>query len=127
MIVTRLDLLGTQRDGQHKEVTAGLGMHLNRRVARGGVNLLSPAASKKMGVVAAIAEIERDFRMEQIQSSLRRANAKLKVLGPPQAFGGDQNTDVLRRRARAETLATVAGALMASRAIATCGSDGAAA
>ena len=76
LIVTKLDRLG--RNAMDVRATAerlageGIRVHC---LALGGVDLTSPAGKMTMGVIAAVAEFERDLLIERTQSGLSRAKA----------------------------------------------------
>lgn len=53
-----------------------------------------------MGVIAAVAEFERDLLMERTQAGLQRAKASGKTLGRPQALTGDQQKEIITVRAK---------------------------
>ena len=54
-------------------------------LALGGVDLTSAAGKMTMGVLASVAEFERDLLVERTQAGLARAKAAGKVLGRPAA------------------------------------------
>lgn len=86
LVVTKLDRLGRNAlDVQQtvKELEAkGIRVHC---LALGGVDLTSAAGKMTMGVLAAVAEFERDLLIERTQAGLERAKAAGKVLGRPAA------------------------------------------
>lgn len=58
-------------------------------LALGGMDLCSTAGKMTMGLIAAVAEFERDILIERTQSGLRRAVEEGKQLGrPPICRGG---------------------------------------
>lgn len=57
-----------------------------RCLALGGADLISPAGKMTMGVIAAVAEFERDLLIERTQSGLSRAKSKGKTLDLPKAL-----------------------------------------
>lgn len=69
-----------------------------------------------MGVIAAVAEFERDLLVERTQSGLARAKAEGKTLGRPKALDDARRQEVLQRLAVGGALAAVARALKTSRA-----------
>lgn len=117
LVVTKLDRLGRNAMDVRAtvEALAGLGVRVHC-LALGGVDLTSPAGKMTMGVIAAVAEFERDLLVERTQSGLARAKAQGKTLGRPQALSSDQRKDVLQRLAAGEAVAAVARALKTSRA-----------
>jgi len=54
-------------------------------LALGGVDLTSAAGKMTMGVLAAVAEFERDLLIERTQAGLERAKKDGKTLGRPTA------------------------------------------
>jgi putative DNA-invertase from lambdoid prophage Rac len=116
LIVTKLDRLG--RNAMDVRSTVGVLTGMGVRVhclALGGVDLTSPAGKMTMGVIAAVAEFERDLLIERTQSGLARAKAAGVVLGRPQALRDDQRLDALKRLCQGETVAAVARVLKTSR------------
>lgn len=84
LVVTKLDRLGrnaidVQQTVQQLEA-AGIRVHC---LALGGVDLTSPSGKMTMGVLAAVAEFERDLLIERTQAGLDRAKAAGKTLGRP--------------------------------------------
>ena len=96
------------------EALTGLGVRVHC-LALGGVDLTSPAGKMTMGVIAAVAEFERDWLIERTQSGLARAKAKGKALGRPPALTPTQIAEVRRRLTAGETIAAVARALKTNR------------
>lgn len=91
LVVTKLDRLGRNamdvRATVERLSAAGIRVHC---LALGGMDLASPAGKMTMGVIAAVAEFERDLLIERTQSGLRRAAAEGKRLGRPRAVTIDQ-------------------------------------
>lgn len=87
LVVTKLDRLGRNAMDVRATVEAltGLGVRVHC-LALGGVDLTSAAGKMTMGVLAAVAEFERDLLIERTQSGLARAKAAGKPLGRPQAL-----------------------------------------
>lgn len=84
LVVTKLDRLGRDtidlmQTVQHLEAK-GVRVHC---LALGGVDLTSAAGKMTMGVLAAVAQFERDQLIERTQSGLQRAKAEGKILGRP--------------------------------------------
>jgi putative DNA-invertase from lambdoid prophage Rac len=117
LIVTKLDRLGRNAMDVRATVEAldarGVKVHC---LALGGVDLTSPAGKMTMGVIAAVAEFERDLLIERTQAGLKRAKAEGKSLGRPAALSPDQRRDVLARRAAGESLGAIAKLYKVSRA-----------
>jgi putative DNA-invertase from lambdoid prophage Rac len=68
-----------------------------------------------MGVIAAVAEFERDLLVERTQAGLARAKAEGKALGRPSALSAGQVTEVAHRLANGEAVAAIARAMGTSR------------
>lgn len=73
-------------------------------LALGGVDLPSPAGKMTIGVIAAVAEFERDFLIERTQSGLRRAIAGGKGLGRKPALKAEQQEAIRQRRSSGVSL-----------------------
>ncbi len=117
LVVTKLDRLGRNAMDVRAtvEALAGLGVRVHC-LALGGVDLTSPAGKMTMGVIAAVAEFERDLLVERTQSGLARAKAEGKTLGRPKALNDAKRQEVLQRLAAGEAVIAVARALKTSRA-----------
>jgi putative DNA-invertase from lambdoid prophage Rac len=117
LIVTKLDRLGRNamdvRATVDRLAADGIRVHC---LALGGVDLTSPAGRMTMGVIAAVAEFERDLLIERTQSGLARAKASGKALGRPQALTGDQQKEILAARAQGVSLGLLAQRYGVSRA-----------
>lgn len=117
LIVTKLDRLG--RNAMDLRATVERLAHEGVRVhclALGGVDLTSAAGKMTMGVIAAVAEFERDLLIERTQSGLQRAKAAGKTLGRPQALTVDQQQDIRRKRGEGVSLGILAKEYKVSRA-----------
>ncbi|MGV8843835.1 MAG: recombinase family protein [Pseudomonas sp.] len=86
LVVTKLDRLGRNSIDVQTTVnllaTRGIRVHC---LALGGVDLTSPSGQMTMGVLAAVAQFERDLLIERTSAGLQRAKSEGKVLGRPQA------------------------------------------
>jgi len=86
LVVTKLDRLGRNaidvQSTVHMLERKGIRVHC---LALGGVDLTSPAGKMTMGVLAAVAEFERDLLIERTQAGLSRAKSEGKILGRPAA------------------------------------------
>jgi putative DNA-invertase from lambdoid prophage Rac len=69
-----------------------------------------------MGVIAAVAEFERDLLVERTQAGLSRAKAEGKALGRPSSLTAEQLTEVRRKRSEGVSLGALAKAYGVSRA-----------
>ncbi|MCE1061454.1 recombinase family protein [Pseudomonas alloputida] len=91
LLVTKLDRLG--RNAMDVRITVELLATRNIKVhclALGGVDLTSPAGKMTMGVIAAVAEFERDLLIERTNAGLSRAKSQGKKLGRPAAASAEQ-------------------------------------
>jgi putative DNA-invertase from lambdoid prophage Rac len=106
LVVTKLDRLGRNAIDVAQTVAkmeaTGVRVHC---LALGGVDLTSPAGKMTMGVIAAVAQFERDLIIERTQAGLERAKADGKVLGRPAVLDAPRRAAV---RADLEAGATVA-------------------
>lgn len=117
LIVTKLDRLGRNamdvRGTVDRLAAEGIRVHC---LALGGVDLTSPAGKMTMGVIAAVAEFERDLLIERTQAGLSRAKASGKTLGRPQALSLDQQQEIRAARAEGASLGAMAAKYGVSRA-----------
>ena len=98
LIVTKLDRLG--RNAMDVQATVGALEAKGVRVhclALGGIDLTSPAGKMTMGVIAAVAQFERDLLIERTQSGLARAKADGKTLGRKAKLTTEQQQSVRDR------------------------------
>ncbi|MET3461441.1 recombinase family protein [Variovorax atrisoli] len=116
LVVTKLDRLGRNAMDVRATVEAltGLGVRVHC-LALGGVDLTSAAGKMTMGVIAAVAEFERDLLVERTQAGLARAKAEGKALGRPSALSAAQVAEVGQRLAAGEAIAAIARAMGTSR------------
>lgn len=117
LIVTKLDRLG--RNAMDLRATVDMLASHGVRVhclALGGVDLTSAAGRMTMGVIAAVAEFERDLLIERTQAGLSRAKAAGKALGRPQALTKEQQAAILAARAEGASLGVLAKEYGVSRA-----------
>lgn len=109
LLVTKLDRLGRNamdvRASVERLAKAGVRVHC---LALGGVDLTSAAGKMTMGVIAAVAEFERDLLIERTQSGLKRAKAAGKQLGRPSLLSDEQQREVMEGRARGASLGALA-------------------
>lgn len=117
LIVTKLDRLGRNamdvRATVEKLSSMGVRVHC---LALGGVDLTSAAGKMTMGVIAAVAEFERDLLVERTHSGLSRARAEGKSLGRPSALTPAQQATVRERRAQGASLGVLSKEYGVSRA-----------
>ena len=100
LIVTKLDRLGRNamdvRATVDRLAVDGVRVHC---LALGGVDLTSAAGRMTMGVIAAVAEFERDLLIERTQAGLNRAKAAGRILGRPQSLSKAQQAAIMEARA----------------------------
>ena len=116
LIVTKLDRLGRNAMDVRATVErlAAIGVRVHC-LALGGVDLTSPAGRMTMGVIAAVAEFERDLLIERTQSGLTRAKAQGKVLGRPKSINAEDSKQVIDRLKNGEAVAALAREYRTSR------------
>lgn len=68
-----------------------------------------------MGVIAAVAEFERDLLIERTQAGLTRAKAEGKTLGRKPSLNWDQYNTVMQRISEGATVAAIAREFDTSR------------
>ena len=109
LIVTKLDRLGRNAMDVRATVErlAAIGVRVHC-LALGGVDLTSPAGRMTMGVIAAVAEFERDLLVERTQSGLSRAKAQGKLLGRPKSIDQEASKQVVERLKAGEAVAALA-------------------
>lgn len=109
LLVTKLDRLGRNAMDVRATVdalaTLGVRVHC---LALGGTDLTSPAGKMTMGVIAAVAEFERDLLVERTQAGLSRAKAEGRVLGRPAALTAEQRAAILSARYAGQSLGVLA-------------------
>lgn len=109
LIVTKLDRLG--RNAMDVRATVerlkSEGIKVNC-LALGDMDLTSTAGKMTMGVIAAVAEFERDLLIERTQSGLDRAKAAGKVLGRKPALTAQQREEVLQKRGAGSSVRALA-------------------
>ncbi len=109
LVVTKLDRLG--RNAMDVRSTVERLAELQVRVhclALGGVDLTSAAGKMTMGVIAAVAEFERDLLIERTQAGLVRAKAQGKKLGRPSSLTTEQQDTVRLQRSKGVSLGSLA-------------------
>ena len=117
LIVTKLDRLGRNAMDVRATVDAlaALGVRVHC-LALGGVDLTSPAGKMTMGVIAAVAEFERDLLVERTQAGLSRAKAEGRSLGRPATLSASQHQAILTARKSGQSLGMLAKQYGVSRA-----------
>lgn len=109
LVVTKLDRLGRNAMDVRStvEALAGVGIRVHC-LALGGMDLTSPAGKMTMGVIAAVAEFERDLLIERTQAGLARAKAEGKTVGRPATFSPEKAAEVRTKLAQGESVAALA-------------------
>jgi len=117
LIVTKLDRLGRNamdvRSTVDNLAQGGVKVHC---LALGGVDLTSAAGKMTMGVIAAVAEFERDLLVERTQAGLSRAKAEGKTLGRPSSLTAEQQIMIRSQRSQGLSLGALAAEYGVSRA-----------
>jgi putative DNA-invertase from lambdoid prophage Rac len=117
LVVTKLDRLGRNAMDVRATVEAlaaeGVRVHC---LALGGVDLTSAAGKMTMGVIAAVAEFERDLLIERTQAGLQRAKAAGKALGRPSSLSAELQALIRHRRSQGLSLGALAREYGVSRA-----------
>jgi putative DNA-invertase from lambdoid prophage Rac len=117
LIVTKLDRLGRNAMDVRSTVDSlaqeGVKVHC---LALGGVDLTSAAGKMTMGVIAAVAEFERDLLVERTQAGLSRAKAEGKTLGRPSSLTAEQQAIIRSQRSQGLSLGALAVQYGVSRA-----------
>jgi putative DNA-invertase from lambdoid prophage Rac len=116
LVVTKLDRLGRNAMDVRATVTAlatmGVRVHC---LALGGVDLTSPAGKMTMGVIASVAEFERDLLIERTNAGLDRARAQGAKFGRPSALSATQQAEALKRLSAGENVSQLAREYKTSR------------
>ena len=109
LLVTKLDRLGRNamdvRATVERLSASKIKVHC---LALGGVDLTSAAGRMTMGVIAAVAEFERDLLIERTQSGLRRAKENGTRLGRPPALSDADQREVILKRLAGASLGSLA-------------------
>ena len=116
LIVTKLDRLGRNVMDVLTSVQRLASMKVKVHcLALGGVDLTSSAGKMTMGLIAVMAEFERDLLVERTQAGLSRAKAQGKVLGRPRSVDAQASKLVMERLKRGEAVAALAREFGTSR------------
>ena len=117
LVVTKLDRLG--RNSIDVQTTVKRLDEMGVRVhclALGGVDLTSPAGKMTMGVIAAVAQFEKDLLIERTLAGQARAKAEGKKFGRPAVLTEEGRAKALQRLADGGSISAVAREMKASRA-----------
>lgn len=116
LVVTKLDRLGRNAMDVRATVehlaTQGVKVHC---LALGGIDLTSAAGKMTMGVIAAVAEFERDLLIERTQAGITRAKAAGTHCGRPKALSAQAEGQVAERLAGGAAVAALAREFGTSR------------
>lgn len=109
LIVTKLDRLGRNAMDLRSTVDrlAGEGIRVYC-LALGGMDLTSAAGKMTMGVLAAVAEFERDLLIERTNAGLVRSRAKGTKMGRREALSEKQQAEVLKQLADGTSVSKLA-------------------
>lgn len=117
LVVTKLDRLGRNAMDLRATVSrleqSGVRVHC---LALGGMDLTSPAGKMTMGVIAAVAEFERDLLIERTHAGLARAKKDGKRFGRPPALDDESRALARSMLAAGVPVSEVARDLGTSRA-----------
>lgn len=109
LVVTKLDRLG--RNAMDVRATVerltGMGVRVHC-LALGGVDLTSAAGKMTMGVIAAVAEFERDLLVERTQAGLTSAKGEGRTLGRKPVLSPEKQREVCQRIMAGESLSKIA-------------------
>ncbi|GAB2875714.1 recombinase family protein [Paraburkholderia jirisanensis] len=118
VIVTKLDRLG--RNAMDVRSTVDLLTEMGVRVhclALGGVDLTSAAGKMTMGVLAAVAEFERDLLVERTKAGLERAKLEGRTAGRKAVLSDAQQALVLEKLEQGASVASLAREMNVTRQI----------
>src|SRR4051812_3165296 len=116
LIVTKMDRLGRNAIDLARTVERLAEMEVRGHCpALGGVHLPSAAGKMTMGVIAAVAQFERDLLIGRTQSGLERARAEGAVLGRPVILDGSTRAAVREELAGGASVSAVARRYATSR------------
>lgn len=118
VVVTKLDRLGRNamdvRNTVENFTTMGVKVHC---LALGGLDLTSAAGKMTMGVIAAIAEFERDMLIERTNAGIARAKAQGTHCGRPPSLDEDTRAVALARIQDGESIASISRDLSVTRQV----------
>ena len=117
LVVTKLDRLG-RNSIDVQQMVAKLAEHGVRVhcLALGSVDLTSPAGKMTMGVIAAVAQFEKDLLIERTLAGQARARAEGRKFGRKPVLDSEGRAKALRRLAAGASISAVAREMKASRA-----------
>ena len=103
-----LDVISTLRDLAAREIKVKV-------LALGDVDLTSTAGKAVVGILAVVAEMERDLLVERTQAGLARAKAEGTQLGRPSKTSEEDRQEIIRRLSRGDTVSQIAKDYSVSR------------
>ena len=117
LVVTKLDRLGRNAMDVRAtvEALASMGVRVHC-LALGGVDLTSPAGKMTMGVIAAVAEFERDLLIERTLSGQARARAAGTHMGRPAKTSTADRDAILSALAKGASVSSLSVQYKVSRA-----------
>ncbi|WP_233831776.1 recombinase family protein [Paraburkholderia sp. ZP32-5] len=116
LVVTKLDRLG--RNAMDVRATVEYLTEIGVRVhclALGGVDLTSAAGKMTMGVLCAVAELERDLLIERTQAGIARARGEGKAFGRPSALTSEQQAEAHQKLTAGVSVSQIARDYQTSR------------
>ena len=117
LVVTKLDRLGRNAMDVRATVDALAGMGVRVHcLALGGVDLTSPAGKMTTGVIAAVAEFERDLLIERTLSGQARAKAAGTHMGRPAKTSAEDREAILSALAKGASVSSLSVQYKISRA-----------
>lgn len=116
VVVTKLDRLGRDNIDILSTVRKMKELGVSVVVLQlGKLDLTSAAGKMTLGVLSAVAEMERDLIRERTQAGLQRAKAQGKKLGRKPKLTEDQRAEVVRRLSEGASVSSVARVYEVSR------------
>lgn len=117
LVVSKLDRLGRDMIDVMQTLRALTGKGIRVKVlALGDTDLTSTAGKAVVGILAVVAEMERDMLVERTQAGLARAKAEGKQLGRPSKTSDTDRDTIRARLGVGETVSQVARDFGISRA-----------
>lgn len=117
LVVSKLDRLGRDMIDVVQTIRGLTGQGVKVKVlALGDVDLTSTAGKAVLGILATVAEMERDLLVERTQAGLARAKAEGKQLGRPSKTSEEDKEAIRKRLEAGDTVSQVARDFDISRA-----------
>ena len=116
LLVSKLDRIGRDMVDVISTLRSLAARSIKVKVlALGDVDLTSTAGKAVVGILAVVAEMERDLLVERTQAGLARAKAEGTPLGRPAKTSKEDRQQIRERLAKGETVSQVARAFGVSR------------